>query len=86
MKGVLTKKGICQNQPKPSFFLFCFGESCEPTVSFFWKGNVDVSLSVPSGKPVNLSSLFLLPTCFGPGLALPLAWEMLLGPWVSGVW
>lgn len=35
---------------------------------------------------VNLSSLFLLPTCFGPGLALPLAWEMLLGPWVSGVW
>ena len=35
---------------------------------------------------VNLSSLFLLPTRFGPGLALPLAWEMLLGPWVSGVW
>lgn len=67
MKGVLTKKGICQNQPKPSFFLFCFGESCEPTVSFFWKGNVDVSLSVPSGKPVISVSA---PNTFWPRLSL----------------
>ena len=55
MNGVLWRRESAKINRSLVFFFCCCFVLVNPAslrVSFFWTGNIDVSLSVPSGKPV----------------------------------